>query len=132
MARGHVELDGSIGEDGEWIRRMLREAGVDVQRLRTIRGQVSSFPIHQCEPELMLTQVTGRAIIQSDADGENSIGKLIDKTSLTFQSYMLEPILISRRPMTNLTFQTILTFSSKMRFPSLPLSLTFLQRNATE
>jgi ribokinase len=52
-----VDLDGCIGDDGLWVRDMLSGAGVGEGRLRVVDG------------------VTGRAIIQSSVDGENSIGR---------------------------------------------------------
>ncbi|GFZ50004.1 hypothetical protein JCM24511_07757 [Saitozyma sp. JCM 24511] len=55
-AGGGVVLDGCIGDDGVWVRGMLEGVGVDVGRLRVVENEV-----------------TGRAIIQSAADGENSI-----------------------------------------------------------
>jgi ribokinase len=53
----NVLLDASIGSDGEWIKETLRGAGVMVERVATVDEEM-----------------TGRAIIQSAADGENSIG----------------------------------------------------------
>jgi len=58
-AGGDVDLDGCIGDDGGWVREMLEINGVGVKRLRVVED------------------VTGRAIIQSSIDGENSIGTLI-------------------------------------------------------
>ncbi|WVQ74996.1 hypothetical protein IAR50_004604 [Cryptococcus sp. DSM 104548] len=55
-AAGLVDLDGAIGQDGVWVREMLAGAGVGVERLLTLDNEV-----------------TGRAIIQSASDGENSI-----------------------------------------------------------
>lgn len=53
-----MDLQGCIGSDGLWIKQLLEEGGVGVDRLKEVEGEV-----------------TGRAIIQSAADGENSIGK---------------------------------------------------------
>ena len=49
-------LDGSIGSDGQWLKDVLSEAGVDVSKVRSVED------------------ATGRAIIQLADDGENSIG----------------------------------------------------------
>ncbi|WWC65742.1 ribokinase [Kwoniella dejecticola CBS 10117] len=55
-AGGKVDLDGCIGQDGEWVREFLKEGGVGDERLKTLEDEL-----------------TGRAIIQSAPDGENSI-----------------------------------------------------------
>lgn len=57
-AGGQVELDGAIGDDGMWVKEMLESAGVGTDKLKVVKDEV-----------------TGRAVIQSAADGENSIGK---------------------------------------------------------
>lgn len=57
-AGGQVELDGAIGDDGIWVKEMLESAGVGTDKLKIVKDEV-----------------TGRAVIQSAADGENSIGK---------------------------------------------------------
>ncbi|KAK1923507.1 putative ATP binding protein, partial [Papiliotrema laurentii] len=57
-AGGSVDLEGSIGDDGTWIRDLLRQGGVGVDRLQVVQGEV-----------------TGRAIIQSASDGENILHK---------------------------------------------------------
>lgn len=57
-AGGQVELDGAIGDDGIWVKEMLESAGVGADKLKIVKDEV-----------------TGRAVIQSAADGENSIGK---------------------------------------------------------
>ncbi|WVW87026.1 hypothetical protein I302_109082 [Kwoniella bestiolae CBS 10118] len=53
---GAVDLDGCIGKDGEWVRGFLKEGGVSDGKLITLDDEL-----------------TGRAIIQSASDGENSI-----------------------------------------------------------
>ncbi|ORY34824.1 Ribokinase-like protein [Naematelia encephala] len=53
---GSVVLDGAVGVDGVWVRELLYREGVDVARVRVLEDQP-----------------TGRAIIQSAVDGENSI-----------------------------------------------------------
>ncbi|KAK8849603.1 hypothetical protein IAR55_004938 [Kwoniella newhampshirensis] len=53
---GAVDLDGAIGKDGIWVKEMLQGAGVGVDSLKVLENEL-----------------TGRAIIQSAADGENSI-----------------------------------------------------------
>lgn len=58
-AGGAVDLQGCIGTDGKWIKDLLSEGGVGVERLQIVEEEV-----------------TGRAIIQSASDGENSIGAL--------------------------------------------------------
>ena len=58
-AGGSVDLDGCVGTDGEWIKAFLEKGGVGVNRLKVIDEEV-----------------TGRAIIQSASDGENSIGEI--------------------------------------------------------
>ncbi|WWD04501.1 hypothetical protein V865_002571 [Kwoniella europaea PYCC6329] len=58
-AGGKVDLDGCIGKDGEWVRDFLKSGGVGDTRLTTLNDEVG--------------KLTGRAIIQSAADGENSI-----------------------------------------------------------
>ncbi|WVR08132.1 hypothetical protein IAU60_005178 [Kwoniella sp. DSM 27419] len=55
-AGGSVDLDGCVGRDGEWVKEMLSGAGVGVGTLKVLDDEL-----------------TGRAIIQSAADGENSI-----------------------------------------------------------
>ncbi|WVQ95977.1 hypothetical protein IAU59_003076 [Kwoniella sp. CBS 9459] len=55
-AGGQVVLDGCVGVDGVWVKEMLQKGGVDVGRLKVLDDEL-----------------TGRAIIQSAADGENSI-----------------------------------------------------------
>ncbi|WWC73784.1 uncharacterized protein I206_107756 [Kwoniella pini CBS 10737] len=55
-AGGNVDLDGCIGQDGEWVRELLKSGGVGDGRLETLKNEL-----------------TGRAIIQSASDGENSI-----------------------------------------------------------
>lgn len=40
-AGGQVTLDGNVGKDGEWVRDMLRESGVDVSRLGVLDDEVS-------------------------------------------------------------------------------------------
>ncbi|XAO25597.1 hypothetical protein I312_104425 [Cryptococcus bacillisporus CA1280] len=55
-AGGQVELDGAIGDDGMWVKEMLESAGVGTDKLKVVKDEV-----------------TGRAVIQSAADGENSI-----------------------------------------------------------
>ncbi|KAL7424866.1 putative ribokinase [Cryptotrichosporon argae] len=55
-AGGRVVLEGFIGADGRGVRDTLAGAGVQVDRLEVVKDEV-----------------TGRAIIQSSADGENSI-----------------------------------------------------------
>ncbi|ODO06818.1 hypothetical protein I350_04178 [Cryptococcus amylolentus CBS 6273] len=55
-AAGQVDLDGAIGQDGVWVQDLLASAGVGVKRLLTVDDKV-----------------TGRAVIQSSQDGENSI-----------------------------------------------------------
>ena len=54
-----VDLDGCVGTDGGWIKTFLEKGGVGVDRLKVIDEEV-----------------TGRAIIQSASDGENSIGEI--------------------------------------------------------
>ncbi|WWC92703.1 uncharacterized protein L201_007662 [Kwoniella dendrophila CBS 6074] len=56
QASGKVDLDGYIGKDGEWVRDYLVNGGVGDKRLITLDEEL-----------------TGRAIIQSSSDGENSI-----------------------------------------------------------
>ncbi|OCF34299.1 ATP-binding protein [Kwoniella heveanensis BCC8398] len=51
-----VVLDGCVGSDGVWVKEMLEKGGVDVGRVQVLEDEL-----------------TGRAIIQSAADGENSI-----------------------------------------------------------
>ena len=58
-ASGNVDLDGNIGEDGLWIKELLQNGHVGIERLGTVKEEV-----------------TGRAIIQIAEDGENSIGKV--------------------------------------------------------
>ncbi|WVQ79272.1 hypothetical protein IAT38_001368 [Cryptococcus sp. DSM 104549] len=53
---GAVDLDGAIGRDGVWVKEMLEGAGVGTGKLKVLDDEL-----------------TGRAIIQSAADGENSI-----------------------------------------------------------
>jgi ribokinase len=55
-AAGKVELKGAVGADGVWVRDLLEGYGVGVDGVQ-VRGGES----------------TGRAIIQLDAKGENSI-----------------------------------------------------------
>ncbi|KAK4690091.1 ribokinase, partial [Tremellales sp. Uapishka_1] len=55
-AGGAVHLDADIGADGTWIKSDLEMGGVRVERVRTVEHEA-----------------TGRAIIQSSPDGENSI-----------------------------------------------------------
>ena len=57
LARAGIEVmhAGRIGSDGRWLLDLLREAGVDVRRIREGEG------------------VTGHAIIQVDDSGENAI-----------------------------------------------------------
>ncbi|WVF68430.1 hypothetical protein IAT40_003195 [Kwoniella sp. CBS 6097] len=55
-AGGRVVLDGCVGTDGIWVKEMLEKGGVDVERVKVLEDEL-----------------TGRAIIQSAADGENSI-----------------------------------------------------------
>ena len=40
-AGGDVDFDGCMGADGEWIRKLLEETGVGVQRLKVVDGEVS-------------------------------------------------------------------------------------------
>ena len=56
-AGGAVDLQGCIGTDGQWIKELLSAGGVGVETLQVVEEEV-----------------TGRAIIQSASDGENSIG----------------------------------------------------------
>nr|ODN91084.1 ATP-binding protein [Cryptococcus depauperatus CBS 7841] len=51
-----VDLDGAVGPDGTWVKAMLEGVGVGTKHLDVVEHEV-----------------TGRAIIQSAADGENSI-----------------------------------------------------------
>lgn len=53
-----VRLDAAIGVDGEYLLPILSDAGVNVSSVEVVK-----------------TTHTGRAIIQSSADGENSIGR---------------------------------------------------------
>ncbi|WWD20227.1 hypothetical protein CI109_104703 [Kwoniella shandongensis] len=53
---GAVDLDGAVGKDGIWVKEMLEGANVGVSKLKVLDEEL-----------------TGRAIIQSSADGENSI-----------------------------------------------------------
>ncbi|WRT69602.1 uncharacterized protein IL334_006591 [Kwoniella shivajii] len=55
-AGGQVDIDGCVGIDGEWVRDLLKQGGVGDGKLKTLEDEL-----------------TGRAIIQSAADGENSI-----------------------------------------------------------
>lgn len=41
-AGGDVVLEGYIGEDGTWVREMLKENGVDVGRLEVLQDEVRS------------------------------------------------------------------------------------------
>ncbi len=41
-AGGEVDLDGCIGIDGEWVKGMLGDAGVGVERVRLVEGEVRS------------------------------------------------------------------------------------------
>lgn len=43
-AGGVVELEGYIGEDGEWVKGMLGDMVVGVERILTARGEVSRPP----------------------------------------------------------------------------------------
>lgn len=56
--RGAVKLSACIGEDGRDLLDLMVDAGVDVSGV-----------------DILKDQHTGRAIIQSSQDGENSIGK---------------------------------------------------------
>ena len=69
-----VDLEGCIGTDGEWVREILKRGGVTAERVRTVEGEVRSHQIRSIIKLNTTVQVTGRAIIQSAEDGENSIG----------------------------------------------------------
>lgn len=58
-AGAQVILDAQVGSDGADAVAQIASGGVDVARVRTVEG------------------VTGRAIIQRAADGENSIGSYL-------------------------------------------------------
>jgi hypothetical protein len=34
-------LDGNVGVDGEWVKEMLQEGGVNVGRVRVVKDEVS-------------------------------------------------------------------------------------------
>lgn len=62
-AGAEVLLDAAVGFDGDSLLSELKAAGVDVAAVKTVEGP------------------SGRAVIQSSADGENSIGKLVSCSS---------------------------------------------------
>jgi ribokinase len=46
-AGGRVSLDGNVGSDGQWVRDMLSENGVDVSRVGVLDNEVRSIWISQ-------------------------------------------------------------------------------------
>ena len=74
-AGASVVLDGNVGSDGVWVKDMLAENGVDVSRVGVVSEEVS-IKSNKDQKLGADVQVTGRALIQRAADGENSIGEL--------------------------------------------------------
>ena len=72
--RGAVKLSACIGEDGRDLLDLMVDAGVDVSGVDVLKDQ------H-----------TGRAIIQSSQDGENSIGKLFSCRGAVAWSRLFQP-----------------------------------------
>lgn len=93
---------------------MLESAGVGIGKLKVVKDEV-----------------TGRAVIQSAADGENSIGKSFrpqQDVANSKQSYMLVPTTTFPLLLPPFPFPRTPIFSFKTKFLSLPHSRTSPQR----